>query len=195
MNMEVKSGFSRSIKNALETNILWNNTVLGGFLKTNIEFYELREIAEWFKDTMKSMVSPVINLKSYVSSRIESGEINKNNIITILNKADFNIYNINIDTLDIEIPDKKLELFSLLSVNNDFIARFNESLKKRKEIIFQHQLKGEKIYSLSYNEESAGTQRCFQLEGLLDLVIRKGSILPIDELESSLHPDLLKFFI
>jgi AAA15 family ATPase/GTPase len=30
---------------------------------------------------------------------------------------------------------------------------------------------------------------------LLDLIIRNDYVLPIDELESSLHPDLLKFFI
>ena len=34
----------------LESNTLWNNTVLGGFLKTNIEIQELKEATDWFEN-------------------------------------------------------------------------------------------------------------------------------------------------
>jgi AAA15 family ATPase/GTPase len=182
-------------KNALETNTLWNNTVLGGFLKTNIEFYQLKEATEWFKTTLKLMISPTIDLKNYVSERIESGEINKNNVISILDKADINISNIKIDSLDINIQEKDLEQILSMKPNKRFIDYFNENLKRRRKIEFQHQVEGGEQYSLSYNEESAGTQRYYQLGGFLDLIIRNEAVLPIDELESSLHPDLLKFFI
>jgi len=141
------------------------------------------------------MISPKIDLKNYVSDRIESGEINKNNVISILNKADINISNIKIDPLDIEIQEKDLEQIFSFKSNKQFIDRINETLKKRRKIVFQHQVEEGKKYLLSYNEESAGTQRYYQLGGFLDLIIRNESILPIDELESSLHPDLLKFFI
>jgi AAA15 family ATPase/GTPase len=182
-------------KSALETNTLWNNTVLGGFLKTNIEFNQLKETTEWFKNALKFMISPKIDMKDFVSDRIESGEINKNNVISILDKADINISNIKIDSLDINIQEKDWEQILSMKPNKQFIDYFNENLKRRKKIEFQHQVKEGKQYSLPYNEESAGTQRYYQLGGLLDLIIRNDYVLPIDELESSLHPDLLKFFI
>lgn len=190
-----KIKISKEHKNALETNTLWNNTVLGGFLKTNIEFRQLKETTDWFKNTLMLLVTPKTDFKYYVSNRIETGEINRNNVITILNKADINISNILIDTPDIKIQEKDLNLFSYFNLKNDFINQINENIKKRKKIVFLHEVEGGKKYSLSYNDESAGTQQYYQLGGLLDLVIRKDSVLPIDELESSLHPDLLKFFI
>ena len=46
---------SSSLK-TLEANTLWNNTVLGGFLKTNIEFDELRYVVEWFGGYLSSII-------------------------------------------------------------------------------------------------------------------------------------------
>ncbi|MFC2462591.1 MAG: ATP-dependent Clp protease ATP-binding subunit, partial [Porphyromonas endodontalis] len=37
----------------LELNTLWNNTVLGGFLKTNINLEEFRRVADWFNNYLK----------------------------------------------------------------------------------------------------------------------------------------------
>lgn len=48
---------------------------------------------------------------------------------------------------------------------------------------------------MSYNDESQGTQRYYQFSGLLSLMINDELIVPIDEIESSLHPDLLKHFL
>ena len=38
----------KSFETILQANTLWNNTVLGGFLKTNIERIELKEVTDWF---------------------------------------------------------------------------------------------------------------------------------------------------
>jgi AAA15 family ATPase/GTPase len=44
-------------------------------------------------------------------------------------------------------------------------------------------------------EESAGTRRYYELCGVLDMMLNDELIVPIDELESSLHPDLIKHFL
>lgn len=50
-------------------------------------------------------------------------------------------------------------------------------------------------YQLPFDDQSQGTQRFYGLAGILDLLVRKESVVPIDELESSLHPDLFIHFI
>ena len=45
------------------------------------------------------------------------------------------------------------------------------------------------------NSESQGTQRYYAFAGLLALLIGKPTAFPIDELESSLHPDLYIHFV
>jgi AAA15 family ATPase/GTPase len=50
-------------------------------------------------------------------------------------------------------------------------------------------------YSLPIELESQGTRRYYGFAGLLALLIKKSTAFPIDELESSLHPDLYIHFI
>lgn len=56
----------------LEANTLWNNSVLGGFIKTNISFPELMQVTQWFRETLMEMVTPRSNLQLFVSEQIVS---------------------------------------------------------------------------------------------------------------------------
>lgn len=53
----------------------------------------------------------------------------------------------------------------------------------------------EKGYSLPFKMESNGTKRYYGFAGLLAFILKDSMILPIDELESSLHPDLYEHFL
>src|SRR5690606_35947686 len=46
----------RAFEKSLEANTLWNNTVLGGYLKTNIDFKELQEVVDWFENYLNPLV-------------------------------------------------------------------------------------------------------------------------------------------
>ena len=61
-------------------------------------------------------------------------------------------------------------------------------------IIFQHKIDNV-FYSLPMEKESEGTKRFYGFAGLLALLVKTPTIFPIDELESSLHPDLYTHFL
>jgi len=192
-----KIALSNEHKSALEANTLWNNTVLGGYLKTNIESYELQEVSEWFKTKLKPLVEPRTDLLAYVSSKIENKEIDTNNVVQILKKADFNISGISIEKKEI---GNSPELFDLLLDKLNIPERKKTEIKEKgvlesKEVLFHHAVDNGTTVTLPYSAESAGTQRYYQFSGLLDMMIRNEVIFPIDELESSLHPDLFKYFV
>ncbi len=170
---------SKESRVALTGNTLWNNTVVAGYLKTNFESFELQEVVSWFKNKLKSVVYPHTDLVVDISTKLEEGELSKASIIDILRKADFGISDITIEKTG----------------NSKDVLYKNEIRRFRERIIrFQHSVGGEQ-YSLDYNSESAGTKRYYQYSGLLNLLFNNEWILPIDELESSLHPDLLKHFL
>ncbi len=197
-----KIKINKEHKAVLEANTLWNNTVLGGFLKTNIGVYELEEVTAWFTNKLKYLIHPKTDLLHYISIKIEKGEIEKENIVAFLKLADFKIVDIEISNLDANrLHEKQIEkeLYKMLLNSTE---RINEIKRTQvyapKEAFFKHSfnnLNNTNVCTLPYEEESQGTQRYFQLSGLLDLMIRTESIFSIDELESSLHPDLLKHFI
>lgn len=164
-------------KAVLEANTLWNNTVLGGFSKTNIEILDLKNCSSWFKNNLNSIVFPTTDLTKLTSDLIEDSVLNKKYIISILRKADFKIEDIVIEN------DKTFKPFQGLVKNENL-----------KNIYFDHKINDE-IYSLHYKYQSQGTQRYYQFAGLLALMIQQSTIFPIDELEASLHPDLFEHFL
>lgn len=181
----------KAFEKALEANTLWNNTVLGGFLKTNIELKELKDVVDWFAYYLRPMIVTKTQLDNYVTTRVENTEINKSTVINILKKADFNISDILIKE-DKEFSEKALRFASELKFSDEVLAKLEKSPLKRIE--FEHTVKGTK-YFLPLKEESQGTQRYYGFAGLLSLLINKQIAMPIDELESSLHPDLFTHFL
>ena len=193
-----KIKINKEHKATLEANTLWNNTVLGGFVKTNIESKELQEVLNWFDNKTKPIIEPKTDLFTFISNRIERKEINKSSIVNFLKMADLKITDITINK-ELKTTDNELNNFLLkespLTVEDINKIIENDRITISKEIFFEHAIVNGNTFPLNYNEESSGTQRYFQFSGLLDLMIRNEMIITIDELESSLHPDLLKHFL
>ena len=192
-----KISITKEHKAILEGNTLWNNTVLGGFLKTNIASHELQEIIDWFKEKFKSVITPETDLKGDISKKIAEGEIDKENLVELLKKADLKITDVIIK--ETEFPQNSIAdtLKNFLLSQENLNEKIVDILKTRK-VFFQHTIRAndrERTYTIPYADESLGTQRYYQISGLLDLMIRTSGIFSIDELDSSLHPDLLDHFL
>src|SRR5690606_5797215 len=120
----------------------------------------------------------------------------KQDIINILKKADFNISDIIIKKEETEIHE------GLIDFLKNQLREAPEEIKKLEEkgkvssvnIEFEHTVNQTK-YSLPIEMESDGTRRFYGFAGLLALLIKNDTAFPIDELESSLHPDLYLHFI
>ena len=166
-----KITLEKSALQVLELNTLWNNTVLGGFLKTNINLEEFRRVADWFNNYLKPLIAPQTQLDSYVTSKIDEKEIVKEEVLEILKKADFNISDIIIERR--KDPRKGIDRINL----------------------FSEHMVNDISYKLPMEQESEGTKRFYGFAGLLALLIKTPTIFPIDELESSLHPDLYTHFL
>lgn len=179
---EISFGSTIKIDKAFEKNLtantLWNNTVLGGFLKTNINFKELQHVIDWFGSYLNPIINTNTVLEKYVTSKIKKDEIAKERLVEVLKKADFHISDIKLS----EVEETNMEDFGKEKKRNPDNLKFVHSVNNAS-------------YSLPFELESSGTKRFYGFAGLLTQLISKPSALPIDELESSLHPDLFEHFI
>lgn len=186
-----------ALRKALESNTLWNNTVLGGFLKTNVKLHELSEAIAWFEEYLMPMVYTKTELDDFITARIKDGVIDKATVISILKKADFNVSDIFIEDKELPLPDGLIEF-----LESQMKERASSQVKALREkgkvtsidVELQHTVGGAQ-FRLPFEMESEGTKRYYGFAGLLALLLRDGHIIPIDELESSLHPDLYLHFI
>ena len=176
-----KITIDKNAQQVLELNTLWNNTVLGGFLKTNISFEELRQVTDWFGSYLKPIIAPDTKLDTYITNKIDEKKLTKGEVLEILKKADFNISDI--------VIRKKEEI-----VPEDLLIFFKGQVEIKGRIIIQHTI-NDTHYNLPMEQESEGTKRFYGFAGLLALLIKSPTVFPIDELESSLHPDLYTHFL
>ncbi|WP_175623229.1 AAA family ATPase [Chryseobacterium schmidteae] len=162
------------LEESLEIFTLWNNTVIAGFLKGNIDLLELKNVSDWFVDVMLRLIRPSEDLSNFFLPSLSEDKKYLNIFCSFFKKSDFNISSLKFQD---DMPIKKV---------------------RKDNIDVVHLVNGVE-YSLKFDKESLGTQKYFSLVGLLILVLESKMILYIDELESSLHPDLyihfLMFFI
>lgn len=196
INFGSKIKKDKTFEKTLEANTIWNNTVLGGFLKTNIDFKELREVSDWFTNHLKPLIESDTQLEGYITSSIDNSDVDKSAVIEIFKKADFNISDIFIKKEEEDIPDGFLEfLEKQVNASSDKLEEIkNKGKGKAVSLELEHTVNKVK-YKLPFDLESQGTRRYYSFSGLLSMLIKNANTIPIDELESSLHPDLFTHFI
>lgn len=187
-------------KNALETNTVQSMSLLSALQVTNVEFPVLKNAFKWFNEKFMPIIVPTTPLINWTIDRIEDSTECKNLLTELMRKADFNIDNIEILKEDIPIDDK---LRNMLSKTEQIPSEVKEDIIKKGlvnkiELSLYHRIKYQnhkEVFNLPFDLESSGTKRFFGLGGPLSTLIKKNKILLIDELESSLHPDLINYFV
>jgi AAA15 family ATPase/GTPase len=190
-------------KNFFEKATLWNNAVLGGFLKINFASKELKDATDWFGNYLNQLISPNFQIRDFSHYGTNITELEKHTIVDILRKADLNISNFYFKDNDNfwEHIQKKYSMNKedfekakkLGLANTDDVSKIFENAALA-DIDFEHTVNSKK-YLLSFNSESLGTQRYYVFACFLGKLVNNSILLSIDELESSLHPDLFQHFL
>ena len=183
----------KTLEDNLEIFTLWNNTVLGGFLKANIESELLKNFLDLLKIDLYPTLSNNFNARLFITSIIANDIINKNHIAKFLKIADFNISTLIIKREKEFIPKSIIDESEFFIRTENGIAVEMNAIENN-NVYFNHTVNG-KNFTLPIDLESDGTQKYFELSGILGMLILGICIIPIDELESSLHPDLFNHFL
>ncbi len=183
-------------KAVLQGNTIRNMSVVSAFSKTNIDFRELEMVYHYFRNEVMRLVQPGTNLFGWTSKKVEESEQTMDFILNLLNNADFNITKINLKEREFELDDvKKSSIESSNIPTQEKEKLLSKDKIKLKEFYFTHLVNKKENYELPIFLESAGTQRYYGLGGVLNDALKHDRCLLIDEIENSLHPDLVVHFI
>lgn len=181
----------------LNVNLLHNRTVFGAFQKSNVGMPWMKAILDWLDDYMMPIVkTSEQNLLEYTSKYIEEYQENKQQIVSLIRKADVGVRDLEVERNDKPIPKPVLDaLMDDEDVPEDFKKRikehpYREELKVR---MLHNGLNGGTFFD--FQDESNGTKRYYELSGILLRLTLESHFVAIDELECRLHPDLYRHFI
>lgn len=193
-----KVGLVKKSREAIEGNTFNKRTVIAAFGMSNVEKSRLNLVYDFFSQKIAPIMYPQSSLMGFTKRRItrdRDGRL-KRFILHFLKASDFNISDIAIHEEEVSItPEMELVIKNTSAMPE---KAKEEILKKSTlhsdEMFFVHHTsKGDK--ELDEELESRGTKRYMWLATILYDLLVHGVILPIDEIESSIHYELLSYFI
>jgi len=181
-------------------NTVENMTLISALRRSNGNFFVLQDVFDWFLNNFLQIIVHSTDLLPYTLNKMEKSEQCKALLIDLMQKADFNIDDILLKDEEIDVDDRMLKrIENSAKLSSKFKKEVVDSRKLiQSELLFKHKILSEnKTKSIELNEdlESEGTMRFFDLGGPLNEVINNDKVLLIDEMENSLHPELVNYYI
>lgn len=190
---------SQVAQDEISVKCLKNMSVLAAFSKVNVSIEELNNVSRWMKERVMQSIEPSTLLKDYTAKLINEDEKAKSYVLEYLQRADFNIEDIKTDEYDSEISD---EVISMLKSSGMPKKEFEKLEKDRSfkmvDTSFSHKVVSEdqeEYHALDLEFQSDGTRRIFGLAGAIYSTLENNAFLTIDEIESKLHPRLIRYVI
>lgn len=159
---------------------------------------QLKEVFDFFQDeiNMISLTEGQLREFDFTIKMCEENHNFREQIVNLLSEADIGISDIRFES---EPMDDNIKLVVQNLFSKEFEGRNNANNlleKDFKKVITIHKMNDSNSeIELEMSDESAGTERLFNIAGYLLFVLECGELLIIDELDRSLHPVLSKALI
>ncbi len=188
---------SATAKEMISVNCLKNLSFFVARNQVNVSLPLIDAARKWMKDQTMPVIFPSTFLTDYAQRKAAENDTLTKYIVDFLHEADFNITNILSAVTNKQISDDEVKF----RLEDESIPKDEkERIKKEKTIsllrtVFEHTVEndnGAESYQMYKGDESTGTLRTFGVETALFEALEDNAFLPIDEIETSLHPKLLE---
>lgn len=168
-NPSVQKIDSETLK-ILSLNCLPNMSLFAARGRVNMKFNHVDDFRKWIHDAFMPTIYPETDMTRFARRLIIENTDFKSYMLNFLNMADFNITGLNEHT----DGDGQRKLGFEHTVEND---------------------RGKEIYELNFMHQSNGTRRLLGIEAAVYDLCRNGSFLMIDEMDASLHPEIMEYVL
>ena len=152
-------------------------------------------VYRWFENIQIFDTAETDRLMNATIDYLEKGKDSKNNILTLLQKADINMLDFDIDFSEENEQIKKFNKSGgTLTFYPTISAALGASLKT-KHNIYNENWEKLGIISTPFTFESAGTKKLFEIAGPIIKALENGNVVFVDEIDSRLHPMLVRFLV
>ncbi len=188
---------TKKSQDVISGNTINNCSVLAAFGKSNVERTKLNDVYDYFAKQVKDILAPGMSLSAYVKTQLDKDQTGnlKKFILNFLKASDFNIEDVILHKEEESIPPELEQLIQNAPIGDNAKAEmFRKGTITNTELTFKHKV-GDKLYDLSEEYESNGTMRFLGMAVILNFLLKTNRFVPIDEVETSIHYELLAYFL
>lgn len=155
---------------------------------------------DWMKNTLLPVISPQTQMFSYAGTMLANDNNLKKYLLDFVHKADFNITGLKAEKESSPIPQSVRDsVIKEGKYSSDVVDHIMSQLSLETiRTDFEHTVRnarGVEKYILPNSLQSDGTKRTLGIEAAVYESLKGEKFLPVDEIDSSLHPDLIEFII
>ncbi len=193
-----KAGLTKVERMAIEGNTMKNSTVLSSVGVSNVSSSSpISAVFAFMRIGVSSLLYPRYGMTSYTHDRLredKDGALMKF-LQKFLRASDFNISSISLRETDYMAADEEAKKAFSQSLRSSSGAVFaNPDGFTVSKLLFSHKTPSG-VYELDESVESSGTMRYLGVATLLFHLTEQPSVVMIDEIETSIHYELLVFLI
>ena len=170
---------------------------MAAFGQSNAHVSKLNDVFDFFFSGLQNILTPRDYLSYDVKNELRNDKDGKKKrfLLQLLKASDFNIVDMTLDEREEPItPEMEKTIKSAPISEEAKIEMLKRGTIKFDDIMFRHTGEdGE--YELHEKLESAGTHRFLGMSIVLYYVLHENNFIPIDEIETSIHYELLAYFI
>jgi AAA15 family ATPase/GTPase len=160
---------SKAAQEEISLKCLANMSLFAARNQVNVLMPEIDAAKDWMRLHIMPGINPQTYMFDYAGERMLKDQDMKSYLLDFVHKADFNI----------------------TGVRTDIVS---ESVETTFEHTVQNE-RGTEKYTLPNNLQSDGTTRTFGIEAAIYQALKTQSMIHIDEIEASLHPELVEFIL
>ena len=162
-----KTKLTQKSQTIIEGNTVNNCSVIAAFGKSNVEASQLNAVYDFFSRHLSEQLTPDISLSDFTRNNLENDKDGslKRFLVYMLKASDFNIDNVEL-----------------------------RKMGATPELLFKHKTDNG-TFELPESYESRGTMRFMGMTTILKRLLFDSHFIAIDELETSIHYELLSYLI
>lgn len=191
---------SASVIEQLTLKCLPNMSFFAARGRVNCSLPIIDEVRDWLKNGFLPVIEPRTQMFDYAGRKMMDDPSLKGYMLDFVHRADFNITGVYTEMKSEPLPSYMVEALKqeLDIPNMDKEEVLKNPVLQHVQTDFEHTVineRGAERYVLPRDLQSEGTRRTFGIEAAIYEAVKDEKFLPVDEIESSLHPDLVEFIL
>lgn len=190
-----------AVKDELTVKCLKNMSVFAARKAVNCNLGEIDDVRDWLINHTLPVIELGENMFTYAESKMLENADAKKHLLEFSHQIGLNIEDMIVEKDYMSLTPEMIQFMQATGkLSEENISKLNKDPRMQTGFKTDFRVsvtnkRGKEVYTLSKNNQSEGTKRSIGIETALYVAEQNNMLLPIDEIESSLHPMLLKFMI